>query len=70
MIIHSTTMSNLKKALKTKGSKEAIGDFWVTLLSTGSADKGFDSMVSTAKRNGSLKKIQVGLVTDVLDEIF
>jgi len=60
-------MSNFKKALKTK---EAIGDFWVTLFSTGSADKGFDSMVSTAKRNGLLKKIQVGLVTDILNEIF
>ncbi len=62
-------MKNVKKALRTKESKEAIGDFWVTLISTGSTDKAVDSMIITAKQNGAVKKIKSGLVTDTLEKI-
>lgn len=63
-------MSYIKKALQTKESKEAIGDFVVTWFSTGSSDKSINAMINTAKRNGAYKQVQVGTATDIVDAIF
>jgi hypothetical protein len=62
-------MSFTENALRTKASKEAIGEGIVTWLFSGNLDKGVDAMIKTGEKNGALNTVKFGFVLDVLKAI-
>ena len=62
-------MSYLGSILQTKEAKEAIGTGFLTMLQTGSLDKGVDAMLATGKKNGSLPVAKLAFVLDLISGV-
>lgn len=62
-------MSFTESALRTKEAKEAIGEGILALFSTGNLGRGIDAMFKAGERNGSLNKVRVGFILDILKNI-
>lgn len=61
--------SFLAKALQTPEAKEALGEGFAALLTTGDADKAWQAIIATGQRNGSLAVAQVAFLLDLLKAI-
>lgn len=62
-------MSYLDNVLRTKEAKQAYVQGIITLLQTGNLDKAWDSMIKEAKKNGSWQAAQLGLVSDIWEDL-
>jgi hypothetical protein len=55
--------------LQTKEAKEAIGTGFLTMLQTGSLDKGIDAMLATGEKNGSLPVAKLAFFLDLINSV-
>ena len=62
-------MSFTETALRTKASKEAVGEGIVTWLFTGNLDMGINAMVKAGEKNGALATVKLGFILDILKGI-
>jgi hypothetical protein len=57
------------RALRTPEAKEALGEGFAVLLTTGDADKAWKAMIGAGQRNGSLAAVQVAFLFDLLTAV-
>lgn len=62
-------MSFTETALKTKESKEAIGEGVLTLFKTRNLGSAVDAMIAKGEKNGALLTVKTGFVLDILKAI-